>query len=255
MNRKKIRSDTIFCDDRQLSYDKFRTAIVEGQGITFDNSYRLAHLPLVAPDHPLVIPTKLGTTYNNGVHDSTYSIVIPVTIGELSSSEHFNKLFSEVKFSRFADKLAWDTYAQRENKLHATVCGSISTGDSPGIENCVYEKLREMGPFSVSVRGLFSGNINVGRFYLKMYPELRDGKNVCHIIQDLFRSPNTDLYVVGIFNLIEELDADEVSDLKKILDRWWDIEIVRLRVENLWLLKSNDDLVLDGSIEETIPLQ
>jgi len=254
MNRKKKRSDTIFCDDGQLSYDKSRTAIVERQGLTFDSSYRLAHLPLVAPDHPLVISTKLGTTYHSGIHELIYSIVIPVTIGELSASENFNKLINDVKLSKFTDKLSWDTYALRKNKLHATVCGSIFTGDSPGIENCIYEKLREMGPFSVSIRGLFSGNINVGRLYFKVYPELRAGKNICHIIQDLFRSPNTDLYVVGIFNLIEELDSAEVNDLKNILDRWWEIEIVNVQVENLWLLKSRDDLVLDGSIEEIIPL-
>jgi len=254
MNRKQKPSDTIFCDDERLDYDKSRTAIVETQGLRFDSSYRLAHLPLVAPDHPLVIPTKAGTTYHNGVHDLTYSIVIPVTTGEMSLSESFKTLLGEVKSSKFADKLSWDTYSLRENVLHTTVCGAISTGELPHIENCVYEKLREIGPFSISIRGLFSGNVNVGRLYLKMYPELRDGENLCHLIQALFDSPKTDLYVVGLFNFVEELDAVEASDLKKILDHWWDIEIARLRVERLWLLKSRDDLVLDGSIDEIIPL-
>jgi len=203
-----------FCEDSQLSYDKSRTEFTDGRGLNFDDAYRLAHLPLVAPDHPLVIPSKPGTGYSHGVHELVFSMAMPIFADELFLSKPFIALYEEIYASKFAHKLSWDVFS----------------------------------------RGLFSGNINIGRLYLKVYPEQRNGKNMCHVIQSILGSRMTDLYVVGLFNFIEELNCSEAQDLREILDRWWDVDIVDLRLENLWLMKSKDDLVLNGSIDQHIRL-
>lgn len=243
-----------YCDDSELSYEKYKTKFIDEHGLTFDDAYRLAHLPLVAPDHPGVIQTKPGSKYYRGVHDLTYSIAIPIPIDSLLTTENFTGLYDEIKATKFARKLSWETFAQRKNKLHATICGAMSIGHAPDIDNRIYHELSTIGPVGISIRGMFSGNMNIGRLYLKVYPELRNGKNMCHEIQRIFGSPLTDLYVVGLLNFVEELDASETRVLKKLLDRWWDIEFVRLRLENLWLLQSRDDLVLDGGVDRIIPL-
>lgn len=247
-------SNTVFCNDIQLSYNNFKTEFIDGQGLTFDDAYRLAHLPLVAPSHPLVIPTKPGSSYNRGVHDLVYSVAIPIPTDELLSSDAFIKLYDELKSAKFAHKLSWDTFNQRKNKLHATVCGAISTEQAPEIDEKVYQQLRDIGPVSVRIRGLFSGNVNIGRLYLKVYPELRDGENLCHVIQKLFGASVTDLYVVGLFNFVEELDSEEARELREMLDAWQDIDMITIRLKSLWLLQSRDDLVLDGAVAQVIPM-
>jgi len=73
-------SNTFFCDDGQLSYEKFRTEFIDGQWLIFDDAYRLAHLPLVAPDHPLVIPTKSDSNYNYYVSRKVTSACIQISI-------------------------------------------------------------------------------------------------------------------------------------------------------------------------------
>jgi len=250
----KKHTDTKFCDDNQLSYKECQTEFVDGQGLVFDDAYRLAHLPLVAPDHPLVISSKPGSSYKRGVHELIYSIAIPIVADELLSSAAFKKLCNEIALSKFSHKLSWDIFNRRKSKLHATVCSAVSTGSAPDLDERMCEELRAIGPISVCIRGLFSGNINVGRLYLKVYPELRDGTNVCHQIQNIFQSPITDLYVVGLFNFAEELNLEETQELREILEFWKNVDFLVSRIENLWLLKSRDDLVLNGSVEKLIPI-
>jgi hypothetical protein len=64
----------------------------------------------------------------------------------------------------------------------------------------------------------------------------------------------TDLYLVGIYNLVDDLDPTEAAALSDLLDRWWDRALLRFEVDALWLLGARDDLVLDGEIAESIPL-
>ena len=254
MIRNTRRSAHEYCDDSQLSYEKYQTEFIGGHGLTFDDAYRLAHLPLVAPDHPLVIPSKPGANYDRGVHDLIYSVAIPISANKLLQSQKFIEFYDELKTTKFAHKISWETYDQRKDKLHATICGTLSIGKEPLINDRVYDDLRAIGPVAISVRGVFSGNINIGRLYLKIYPELRDGRNMCHEIQKIFGTPLTCLYVVGLLNFVEELDSSETQDLNDVIKRWRNCEFFQLSLDNLWLLKSRDDLVLDGSITKIIPL-
>lgn len=77
-----------FCSDQELGYERGRTWFSAGAGLTLDESYRLAHLPLVAPDHPRVIPTRDGTTYRMGRHARTFSLVLPVRARPCASPSH-----------------------------------------------------------------------------------------------------------------------------------------------------------------------
>ena len=219
-DRPEIAAST-FCDDSELDYLRYRTPLPRGTRLKFDEAYRLAHLPLVAPDHPSVINTKPGSGYNMGRHDLVYSIGIPVPAGKLLPSSAFIELEEELKSSKFSRKISWNSFDRRKNKLHATVCGALSSNKPPSINRRTFDELAEIGPVRVEVRGLFSGNINVGRLYLRVYPELRNGKNMCHEIQRICGRKRTNLYVVGIFNLVEELDKEESWTLNKVIDRWW----------------------------------
>jgi hypothetical protein len=114
--------------------------------------------------------------------------------------------------------------------------------------------LNQLRRLRVEVRGLFSGNINVGRLYLRVYPECREGTNILRQIQRVLGRPETDLYLIGLFNFTDHLEAVEADALQDIIARWWDRPILTLDVNCLWHLGSFDDLVLDASVEEVILL-
>jgi hypothetical protein len=245
-----------FCEDDELGYDRDRTRFAAGSGLALDEAYRLAHLPLIAPDHPRVIARRDGAFYDRGRHPKVYSVVLPLPWQALSASPAFRELEADVRASLFAPKIAWELVEQRRHRLHATICGSIATGaDSPPqITKAQRRELADLGPIQVELRGLFSGNVNVGRLYLRVYPARRDGDNVLRRIQRVLGGRETDLYVVGLYNLIDDLNAAETQSLIETIERWWSRSILRLNVTRLWLIWAMDDLVLDGAVAQEIAL-
>jgi hypothetical protein len=220
-----------------------------------DEAYRLAHLPLIAPDHPRVIGTRAGTSYRMGRHDPVTSLVLPVPAAALSRSQDYRALESELRASSFAGKIDWPLLERRQERLHATVCGSMAAGEAPpAIDEMQRRRLKELGPVRVELRGLFSGTINVGRLYLRLYPERRGGMNVLRAMQRALGRQETDLYIVGMYNFVDDLDAGEAAALDALIRRWWDRPLLQFRADRLWLLRSCDDLVLDGVVVETIAL-
>ena len=77
---------------------------------------------------------------------------------------------------------------------------------------------------------------------------------MCHAIQEMFGSPKTHLYVVGLFNFTDELTLAETQALTNMLEQWRHTTFLNLCIKELWLLKSRDDLVLNGSVDRIIPL-
>ncbi len=134
----------------------------------------------------------------------------------------YRALDADLRAQPFAAKISWDLLPRRRERLHATICGApakdIDCAAPSGI-----------APFEVELRGLFSGNVNVG-----------------------WRE--TDLHVVGLWNLIDDLDATEAAALATLIDKWWDCPLLRLRAESLWLLGARDDLVLESDIAGVISL-
>ncbi|MGX1786413.1 hypothetical protein ACWIGM_06725 [Bosea sp. NPDC055332] len=238
--------------DEDLAYLRSRTAFVAGAGMALDDGYRLAHLPLIDPGHPKAIARKDGTHYENGRHPPIYSLVAPTL--DLAQAPAYQELEQELRDAPFAGKIAWDIVARRQAKLHATVCGSLSVGTLPTIDPAAREALSRIGPIALELRGLFSGNVNRGRLYLRLYPERRDGQNTLHLLQRALGRPTSDLYVVGIWNLNDDLDVAEAAALANLVERWWDRPILRFTAAELWLMGANDDLVLDSEIVETLSL-
>jgi hypothetical protein len=232
----------MLCSDDELGYRASRTRFVAGEGLPLDESYRLAHLPLVAPHHPGVIVRKPDKHYEMGRHGKVVSLVLPVP-----DVDHL--LEAELRAEPFAGKIAWDIANRRRGKLHATLCNSPVV-----LDDVQRRELRDLGPITVELRGLFSGDRNLGRLYLRVYPEKRDGENMLRRVQRLLGRPETGLYLVGVHNLIDDLDATEAAALAALIDRWWERPILRWQVDALWLLGSRDDLVLDGGVEEAISL-
>ncbi|CAM5214719.1 putative protein OS=Bosea thiooxidans OX=53254 GN=SAMN05660750_01620 PE=4 SV=1 [Bosea thiooxidans] len=242
----------IFCEDRALGYRRSLTDF--SQPLELDDSYRLAHLPLVAPEHPRVIARRDGKFYEMGRHPRVFSLVLPVADAALRASPAFLALEGELRSSPFARKIAWEILPRRRDRLHATICGSLGIDEPPAIAQATHDALGEIEPFAVELRGLFSGNVNRGRLYLAAYPEIHGGTNMLQAVQAAFGRPPGDLWLVGLYNLTDDLDAAETSALAEIVARWWNEPLLRFTATELQLMAAGDDLVLDGSVEATLPL-
>jgi hypothetical protein len=71
-------TDRQFCSDDDLGYLDSRTRFEAGQALSLDASYRVAHLPLVAPGHPDAIRARESADYRDGRHAETFSLVVPL---------------------------------------------------------------------------------------------------------------------------------------------------------------------------------
>jgi len=243
-----------FCSDTELGYERSKTRFAPGEGLVLDEAYRLAHLSLVAPEHRDVIPSRPGAAYRMGRHERIFSLVLPVPSEALEASAAYRDLEADLGRAPFRHKIAWGLMEKRRARLHATICGSLSKDVPYRISEEERAALRRIGPLRVQLRGLFSGNVNLGRLYLRAYPECRNGANQLRQIQRTLGRPETDLYVIGIFNLTDHLEAGEADALRQIIERWWDRPILTFDADHLWHLGSYDDLVLDAAIEEPIAL-
>jgi hypothetical protein len=241
-----------FCEDSELGYRRSLTDF--STPLTLDESYRLAHLPLVAPGHPGVIARREGAFYEMGRHPRVFSLVLPLADGALRACAAFLALEGELQAAPFAGKIAWDLLPKRRDRLHATVCGSLGLGEPPAIPAQTHEALRRIEPFRVELRGLFSGNVNRGRLYLPVYPEKQGGRNPLQAAQAAFGRAPGDLWLVGLYNLTDDLDPAETASLAAIIARWWNRPLLRLTVTELQVMGAGDDLVLDSYVAAVLPL-
>ncbi len=121
--------------DAELGYERSRTAFRPGAGLALDEAYRLAHLPLVAPDHPDAIARLPGRDYERGRHGTVHSLVLPIDADALEASEPYRALEAELRASRLAAKLDWSLPPRRRARLHATICGSLSREAPPVLDD------------------------------------------------------------------------------------------------------------------------
>jgi hypothetical protein len=244
----------MLCTDEDLGYVSGRTRFRAGQGFALDEAYRLSQLPLVAPGHPRVIASSHEPSYDMGRRERVFSLVLPVP-PTLHETPAFRDLERELRLSALRDKIAWPMLERRRHRLHATVAPSLARGERlPEFPQGYRDALAALGPIAIEIRGLFSGGYNHGRIYLRIYPEKRGGESTVHLVQRALGRPQTDLYLVGLLNLIDDLDACQASFLADMIERWWQRPFMRLQVDQLWLIASYDDLVLDSQIIQTLPL-
>jgi hypothetical protein len=244
-----------FCAESELGYVRSRTVFAPGKALTFDDNYRLAHLPLVAPSHPLVVSSRSGVDYTMGRHSKrVFSLVLPVAADLIENSDSFRQLDAEFKGVGFSGKIAWKIAQARRDKLHVTICNEITAGDPPMLGDSQRREIAKLGPIAIEVRGPFSGTVNHGRIYLRVYPERRNGRNVFQEIQRILNRPVTDVFVLGLHNLIDTLTVDETAAFAALIDRWWERLVLRAAIDRLEMIGTMDSLVLDSFVSDRIAL-
>jgi len=91
-----------------------------------------------------------------GRYERIFSLVLPIPPGELEKSAAYQALEGELRQSPFATKIAWDLLSRRRERLHATICGSLSKDVPYRISDDERAAPRQLGPLRVEVRGLFN---------------------------------------------------------------------------------------------------
>ncbi len=233
-----------FCPDAALGYRREATPRVPGRGLAFDALYRVAQLPLVAPGHPLALRESPGRPYRDGRRPAVTSLVMEIDDAALDGSAGFAGLGRAMAGAPFAGKIAWPMLERRRGRLHATIVGSLSPDELASLRDP--DLPGELGPIAAELRGLFSGRINLGRLYMKLYPEERAGENLVARLQRRLGRAATDLTPVGLYNLSEALDADEAEALHAIIETWGDWPLLRFTATRLALVRTKDDLALDA---------
>jgi len=236
-----------YCDDEMMAYRSARKIFQPGEGIVFDEGYRLAHLPLVNAGHPAVISELDGRDYRNGTYEKTrYALVMPISADAFLESDEAQALELAMKSSGFAPKIAWEMCELRRSRLHATLASGISEADLDRCAAVVQDRLDEIGSISVCLKGPFQGTRNTGRIYFPVYPQNIRGEDPFALVQKSIGVAPTKLYLVGYYHMSQELDPLETRELAELSDRWRDRIVVRATIPFLELHATNDDLALSA---------
>lgn len=238
-----------------LAYAGARRNFLPGEALTFDRAYRLAHLPLVAPDHPDAIMSEAGKDYSRGRYVATrYSLTLPIDADELGRSGEFRAFEEQLQALSFSAKINWQICRERSAKLHATIIGDLNEADTESCARAAAAALAPLGASSVQLGGPFLGTINTGRIYLPVYPECRQGKDVLGLVQAAWGTRQTRFYGVGYYHLSAPLTVAETAELAGLLNRWKERRLATLAIRSLAIQATNDDLALSGRIVAPIPV-
>jgi hypothetical protein len=236
-----------FCDDTCLNYAFSRRVFKTGDTLEFDTSYRLTHLPLVAPHHPAALQQVADQDYRSGRYATPrYSLVVPVRSEALTFSPAFQALEREIRTSSFADKIAWELCERRASKLHASIINDLAETEAESCAAAVARVLPRLGPVSFRLGGPFIGSKNIGRIYFPAYPQEIHGEDAFALVQDAAGATRTRLYVVGYYHLLDQLDRKETADLGQLIEHWSSKTLAELHVESLVVHVTNDNLALSG---------
>ncbi len=186
---------TRFASDAVLGYRRAATPFVAGRRLRLDEACRLAHRPLVAPAHPDVIARTPGRDDEMGHRPEPFSLAAPLDAEALEASAAWTRRLGDLRNGPLKGKIAWDILPKRRAMLHATLCGLL---DADAITPASRAACRGIGPIRVAARGLFSGNINLGRPSVRLYPEERADGPAFDAVQRAFGRPPTRLFLAGI---------------------------------------------------------
>lgn len=241
-----------YCDESMMAYQSNRKTFQSGERVVFDDGYRLAHLPLVNPEHPAVVSQVDGRDYRNGIYEKArYALVMPIAAEVFLQSEPVQAIERAMKSARFAPKIAWELCERRRSRLHATLAG-VSETDLDRCAASTQDALDKAGPISIYLKGPFLGNRNTGRLYFPVYPQQIDGEDAFALVQRSVGVSPTRLYLVGYYHMRTELDAQETAELAELIDQWRDQVVVQTTISFLELYATNDDLALSARIHARI---
>lgn len=237
----------IFTDDKILGYGNSYQIFSAGDKLVLDKYYRRAHLPLVNSSHPDVIASD--EDYCMGTYNThRRSIVLPISDERLRQTTTFIEIEKALRNASFTNKIAWDLLEKRKNLLHATISSGLN-------DNCIELAIESLQTFldtqpvkKYRLGGVFMGPVNTGRVYLKVYPEATVSGHIFGEIQSLLGLKQTEFFLVGYFNLTDHLNQPETMELSEILNRFCNETLWEEELRELWLISTQDDLVLSGKI-------
>jgi hypothetical protein len=246
--------EPVYPDRSMFAYDTSRWLYAEGEALGFDENYRLAQLPLVAPGHPLSVEQTPGADYLNGRYErERLSLVAPIRWETLTSGRAYGGFAEDLAASSVQPKLSGEITERRRDRLHATVAGGLREGDLARTIEVAGRFLEEHGPVRVRVLGPFVGRKNTGRIYLPVIPEMIGGEQAFGLLQARLGLPVSNFYAVGLLNLAEELNPAETRELSGLIGKWQNTVLLETRLPRLEILGTHDDLVLSGRRVAGIP--
>ena len=241
----------IFTNDNVLGYDSAHRDFSAGDELTLDTNYCRAHLPLINPSHPDAIVIDEG--YFMGTYTTNrHSLVLPVSDERLRQTATFIRIERALRNASFSGKIAWDLLAKRKNLLHATISSGLEHDCTEYVTKALQSFINAPPYKKYRLGGIFNGPVNTGRLYLKVYPEAVGAGHIFGEIQSLLGLKQTQFFLVGYFNLTDHLDQHETQELSIILDRFRNETFWEDDLKELWLISTQDDLVLSGKITKKI---
>src|SRR4051794_6466037 len=220
-----------FSDRSLFAYDSHRFDFAANECLRFDEKYRMAQLPLVVTDHPLIIDTKLGLDYDGGRYDEARrSLVVPVSAVDLAASPRYSSFICGLDSTLFNAKISHAMARRREDRLHVTVAGGLAEEEVSRCAEVVEAFMHRHGGLRLRVMGPYVGRQNSGRMYLPVIPQEIQGEQAFGMLQSLLGLPRTNFYAIGLFNFVDELTPDETRELQRFIQTWKDEVLLELHV-------------------------
>lgn len=243
-----------FATDDMLAYATSRHQFRPGDRLLFDESYRYAHLPLLAPEHPAAINAPANLDYKSGRYDiERYALVLPVPHSKLVKSHIFQAIENSLRRSSFSHKIAFELCERRRALQHITIAGGFQHNDIPRMEAIVAAYISKTTSLAYQLKGPFIGSKNLGRIYFPCYPSLQHGEDTYAALQNAVGVKQNGFYAMGYYNLIDELNCEETTELQNILDEFANQIIFQDEPDALWITATHDDLVLSGRVLKRLP--
>ena len=182
------------------------------------------------------------------------SAVVRLASEVLEESAAYRDLVARLRASPVGAKVDWAMAERRRDVLHATLRSGLER-DGLFEARCRLEAAAGSGPVAVTIGGLWAGTaFNRGRLYLPLYPERRGGDAALGLLQRRLGGRETRFYSIGLFNLVDDLDEAETAALGRVIEASAGTRIAETAFEELALLETHDDLVLDGRVTDTVRL-
>jgi len=245
-----------FVGDGDLGYRAQAFAFASGARLTLDPTYCANQLPLLRPDDPRVIARRPDTDMVMGRYEtSRFSAVMRISAETLDVSPAYRAVETALRSASFSAKIDWTMASRRRDVLHATLYARFETAMPPSEFGSRLRQAAGFGPVAVRIGGPWIGaSFNRGRIYLPLYPERRDGEDAFALLQRRLGGRETRFYTIGLFNLLDDLDAGQTAELGTLISAWRDATLVETAMTELALIETRDDLVLDGRVVDAVRL-
>lgn len=232
-------------------YAEMRWCPREGEGLVFDDQYRAAHLPHVAPDHPRSLARWGGRDYHNGRYERARVSLVADLGRRFLDQPACRVLLQRLSNSSFAGKVDFDLINTRAPNLHCTLVGDVHPGLD--LRTRANQELRGAQIFTPILHGPFIGRFNRGRIYFPLEFDVVADQRVLDRVNAVFKRDRPHFAAVGLVNLRDELDPPEAHQL---VDMLADLQLPRARlpISNLSWTSTHDDLTLEMRRLETIAL-